>query len=140
MFWVRFCRGVSRCLFVIFFVVDAEGAFVGDPALALGGDKFSDAVLFDKFQVFDLAHAVFCSVAFVELPEAGAWELRAIAAEFSGAFGADSKSAFYAGDRLGLLDVFASRAGIFFAQVSLADAAIHAAWGDQVLGDWAFHF
>ena len=95
--------------------MDAEDALIGYPFFALGDDEFSYSVVSDKLQVFDLAHPVFCPVAFVEMPEPGAWKFRAIKAETTLAFGANSEAAFYAGHWFVLLNVFTTRAGILFA-------------------------
>ena len=115
-------------LFVIFPVVDAEDAFFADPPLALRGNEFADSVLSDKFQIFDLAHAVFCPVTFIEMLEPLAGEFRAVAAEAALALSADAQAAMLSG--LVLLEVNAAEARVFRPQIGFADAAIHSAWGD----------
>ena len=58
-------KGLMARSFIVFLVVDAEDALFADPVFALGGDEFADSVLADELQVFDLAHAVFRTVAFI---------------------------------------------------------------------------
>jgi hypothetical protein len=69
----------------------------------------------DKFQVFDLAHAIFCAVAFVQVPKPVAWEFRATKAVLAGALGADAHLALHDCLWFDLLRVPASVAGIIFA-------------------------
>lgn len=70
-------------LFVVRLVVDVEDAAWGDPFLALRRHEFRDSVLADIFEVFDLAHAVFRAVPMVQVPEAVAGEVRAVASRIS---------------------------------------------------------
>jgi hypothetical protein len=77
-------------LSIILLVVDAEDAFFGYPSFALSSDKFSYSVLSYKFQIFDLAHAIFRAVASIEILEPFAREFGTVAAELAGAFGADA--------------------------------------------------
>ena len=92
--------------------MNAEDAFLGYPSFALGGDEFSDAVLFDKFQVFNLAHDVFCPIAFVDVLEAVAGEFRTTAAVSSLTLGAGVKRAVYTSFRHVLFGVVAAVTGI----------------------------
>jgi hypothetical protein len=124
----------------MFLVVDAEDAFFGYPSLALCGHEFSYSFFLNKFQVLDLAHAVFCAVAFIHDPEPVAREFRALATEIAGAFYAGAHLAVGAGHGHVLFSVLAALAGILFAQEGPADAAVHSARGDKVLGNFIFHF
>ncbi len=62
-----------------------------------------------------------------------------MATEAALAFGADAERAVGAGLGFVLLGVPATVAGVMVAQVGFADAAVHAAWGDEGLGDGVFH-
>jgi hypothetical protein len=124
----------------MFFVVDAEDAFFGEPSLALCGHEISNSFFSNKFQVFDLAHAVFCAVAFIHDREPVAREFRALATEIAGAFCAGAHFAVCAGHGHVLFSVLAAVTGVLFAQEGHADAAIHSARGDKVLSNFIFHF
>ena len=124
---------------VILLVMDAEDASFRHPLLALGCDELPDSVLADELQVLDLAHAVFREVALVEVAQPAAWEFRAMTTELAGAFLADAQLAVHSGLGLVLFSVPTAVAGVMLAQEGLADAAIHAAGSDHVLGDWVFH-
>ncbi len=128
---------LSAMIFVIFFVVDAEDTASGDPTFAFCGHEFSYSVLADKFEIFDFTHSVFCPVACIEVFEPLARELRTMAAEAARAFAADAQAAMRAGSILSKAN--AAEAGVFLTQVCSADAAVHPAWGDEVLGDPPLH-
>ncbi len=119
----------------MFLVVDTEDAFFRDPALAFAGDEFPDSVLANEFQVLHLAHAVFGLVTPIEVLEAVAGKFGAMAAEGALAPGADAEPAVDA--RLGhvLLSLQAAVAGVLCPEVGFADAAVHAAGGDEALND-----
>jgi len=68
-----------------------------------------------------------------------AGEFRAIAAEPVGALLADPHVALGDGFGLFLLGVAASVAGVMLAQERLADSAVHAARGNQVLRNGVWH-
>ena len=123
----------------MFLVVDAEGAFFGGPSSAFGGHEFPDAIVPYELQVFELAHAVTRPIPVIEVPQPVAGELRAVATKLAPAFAADPQTAMYPG--LGLVQpgVVAAVAGILFPQECFADAAVHPARGDQILGDSVMH-
>ena len=82
-----FCLGLrAEKLFVVLLIVGAEGALVTNPSLALRLQEFPDSLVPDALQVFNLAYAVFRAVAMVEVPEAVAGELRAMATELAATF------------------------------------------------------
>lgn len=114
--------------FVIFLVMDAEDAFGGDPLFALRDHEFPYPFVPDEFEVFDFTHAVFRAVAVIQVPEPLAGKLRAIAAEFSGAFPAEAQAAVRTGPVL--FEISAAAAGVLLPQVRLADAAVHPTRGD----------
>jgi hypothetical protein len=61
-----------------------------------------------------------------------------MATKSAGAFGADAHLTVYAGFGFVLLGLSAAVAGILLPQVRLADAAVHPAWGDEIMGDPLF--
>ena len=126
-------------LFVVFLIVDAEDALVTNPFLALRLQEFPDSLVPDALQVFNLAHAVFRAIAVVEVPEAVAGELRAMATEFAASFVANAQAAVDAGFGLVLLGLVAAVARIVFAQERSANPAIHPARGDKIPGDPVWH-
>jgi len=119
--------------------VDAEDALFRHPSLALGGDEFPDSVLSDKLQVFDLAHAISRAVTLVEVPQPVAGKLRAMAAEFAGAFSADAEAAVNPRFGLVLLGFVAAVARVILTQVRFTDAAVHPARGDEILDYFPLH-
>lgn len=60
-------RGASPKIkdLIVLLIVGAEQAFGGLPFLALAFYEFVNAFVADEFQVFDLAHAIFCLVSFI---------------------------------------------------------------------------
>jgi len=77
--------------------------------------------------------------------ESVAGEVRAVTAEFAGAFLAEAESAIDPCFGFVLLGFVAAVARVMLAQVGAADSAVHPARGDQVLGDRViyrgpFHF
>src|SRR5512143_2498120 len=84
-------------LFVVLLIVDAEDALVTNPSLALRLQELPDSLFPDALQVFNLAHAVFRAVAMVEVPEAVAGELQAMATELAASFVANAQAAVDAG-------------------------------------------
>jgi hypothetical protein len=51
-----------------------------------------------------------------------------------------AQAAIHAGFWFVLFGIVATVTGVLCPQVRLADAAVHAAWSDEVLGDLSFHF
>ncbi len=62
-----------------------------------------------------------------------------MAAEFARPLPADAHIALSDGYVFFVLGVAAAVAGVFRPQVGATDAAVHATWGDEVLGDPLFH-
>lgn len=126
-------------LFVVLLIVDAEDALVTNPSLALRLQELPDSLFPDALQVFNLAHAVFRAVAMVEVPEAVAGELQAMATERAASFVANAQAAVDAGFGLVQFGIIAAVARIVFAQERSANPAIHPARGDKIPGDPVWH-
>lgn len=114
------------------------------PAALLLPDKTADAVGFDEGKIFQHAHAVTGSVAFVQLLQALARIILATKTEFSLAaagFSAKPDAAFPAVCRFGPVPKQAARALPFLPQMPEADGAIHAAGCDHDRADgcWFAH-
>ena len=123
---------------IVFRVMDAENALFRYPSRLIGCDQFPYPMLADKLQVADHAHAVFGPVAFVHEPEPIAWKFTAAATIFPVAFGAGAHFTGCPAFGQVLFGMGATAAGIPGAQESTADAAVHAARGNQVWSDLLF--
>ncbi|OGS36186.1 MAG: hypothetical protein A2293_01210 [Elusimicrobia bacterium RIFOXYB2_FULL_49_7] len=97
-------------------------------------NKLPYPVLLDKGEVFNHAHAVPGSVAFVQLPEPRARELLADVAKPRAALipqSAIHDTALCATPRLACFSAVAPGARILLPQVSKAYPAVHSAWSDE---------
>ena len=98
-------------------------------------DKFFDAGLVDGFEILDHTHSVLSPVAFIQLPQTGARKFGAFGAEpapnrheFGARFDPAQDARFILAGIIGQ----AAGATVFLPQESDAEAAIHAAWRNQV--------
>jgi hypothetical protein len=92
--------------------MDAEYAFPGDPSSAFRGHESPYPFVPDKFEIVDFTHAIFRAVAFIEVPEPFAGELRTMATEIACSFVACAQSAINASNGNVLLGIAATVAAV----------------------------
>jgi len=123
----------------------APHPLAGNPLLFFFSEKLLHPMLFDKLEIFDLAHSISLAIAGVEALEEGAREGGTGTAKCAGALFAEFDGAKCTRLRRAVPKKPASRARIFCSQVPLACAAVHAAWRDhfcakRFLVHWSFYF
>jgi hypothetical protein len=123
----------------MFLIVNAEDAFFRYPLHALSHYKLSYSLVPYIFQIFDFAHAVFRTVAFIDVLQPLAGKFQAITAEFATAFPASAQAAVHTGCGHVLLRAVAAVARILLPQAGFADTAVHPARGDKIRRDRIFH-
>ena len=118
----------------MFVDANSSAAFWALPALFFFFDKRGKPMESDEFQVFKHAHAIFCSIPFVQMLQAGAGDLRAFTAK-AGLGLLNLRTIFNLavkthGGLIRIIDI-AAWTMTFPAQISHANSAIHSAGGDQ---------
>jgi hypothetical protein len=108
----------------------AEESFRGLPSFSLAFYKVVDAFATDKFQVFNLTHAIFCPVSFIQSFQPITWKLDAIEAIPAFTLLTNSNSAENAGFQLMFFSFSASMASVFLPQMPYANSAVHSTRSD----------
>ena len=108
----------------------AEQTFGRLPSFPLAVNELVDSSASYKLQIFNLAHAVFCSVSSIKHFQPITREFGTIKAILAFPLRTDSNFAENAGFRLVFFGFFASLASVFLPQMCYTNTAVHSARSD----------